>query len=135
MMAETYKSKTLSISIDCPVDRVCAFVSNPENLPMWATVFVRSVERTSEGWVAHTTGGPVGIEFAPMNTFGVLDHVVRPAPGVEISVPMRAVPNGAGSEILFTLIQFPGLSDQQFAEDAGMVGRDLNTLKQLLERV
>ena len=46
---------------------------------------------------------------------------------------MRVVPNGAGSEFTFTLIQQPGMSDQQFEEDAQAVAHDLRTLKTILE--
>jgi len=34
---------------------------------------------------------------------------------------MRVLPNGAGSEVTFTLFQLPEMSDQTFSEDAGMV--------------
>ena len=47
---------------------------------------------------------------------------------------MRVVPNGAGSEVTFTLLRLPEMSDQKFAEDAGMVQRDLRTLKSVLEK-
>jgi hypothetical protein len=132
-MSALRKSRTLSISIDRPADRVYDFVSNPQNLPKWATAFVRSVRKTGGGWVVETPDGPVGIRFVPQNELGVLDHSVNPAPGVEILNPMRVVPNGAGSEVMFTLFQLPEMSDQKFAEDAGMVERDLRTLKSVLE--
>jgi hypothetical protein len=81
-----------------------------------------------------TPGGPMAIRFAVPNEFGVLDHVVSPARGIEIEVPMRVVPNGLGSELMFTLFQTPEMTDEAFIQDAGMVERDLGTLKQLLER-
>lgn len=74
------------------------------------------------------------IRFAEKNDFGVLDHYVTPAQGVEVYVPMRVVPNGSGSEVIFTLFKTPEMSDKQFAEDAGMVERDLKTLKSVLEK-
>jgi len=43
------------------------------------------------------------------------------------------VPNGEGSELTFTLLQQPGMSQQQFEEDAQAVAHDLHTLKTLLE--
>ena len=46
---------------------------------------------------------------------------------------MRVVPNGEGSELTFTLFQQPGMSQQQFEEDAQAVAHDLHTLKTLLE--
>jgi hypothetical protein len=132
-MSPLRKSRTLSISIDRPPDRVYALVSNPENLPRWATAFARSVKRTQGEWVVETPDGPMGIRFVPENEFGVLDHTVKLASGVELLNPMRVVANGSGSEVLFTLFQPPGMSDQKLAEDIGMVERDLRTLKRVLE--
>jgi len=40
------------------------------------------------------------------------------------------VPNGTGSELMFTLFERPGMT---LAEDARLVERDLRTLKTLLE--
>jgi predicted 3-demethylubiquinone-9 3-methyltransferase (glyoxalase superfamily) len=123
----------LGVSIDCPAERVYAFVADPENLPRWATAFVRAVRRSAAGWVVDTPGGPVGFRFVERNDLGVLDHYVSPSPGVEILNPMRVVPRGAGSEVIFTLFQLPDTSDEAFAEDAAMVERDLRTLKAVLE--
>ena len=133
-MGRTYNARTLTISIDRPADEVYAFAANIENFPRWASSFVRAVRKTPQGWVAETTEGTIGFEFAARNEFGVLDQIVRPAPGVEILVPMRVVPNGDGAEVIFTLIQFPGMPDEKFSRDMGMVERDLQTLKTVLER-
>jgi hypothetical protein len=46
---------------------------------------------------------------------------------------MRVVPNGKGSEFVFTLIRQPGMSDEHFAKDKAAIEHDLNTLKDLLE--
>ena len=56
-----------------------------------------------------------------------------PARGVEVFVPMRVVPNGNGSEVIFTLFQHSGMSDENFAKDQGMVEQDLATLKSVME--
>ena len=47
---------------------------------------------------------------------------------------MRIVPNGEGSEFVFTLIRQSGVSDGQFAQDKAAVENDLKTLKGVLER-
>jgi hypothetical protein len=73
------------------------------------------------------------IRFADRNDYGVLDHFVTPAPGVEIYVPMRVLPNGSGSEVVFTLFRLPEMSEEEFDRDAGMVERDLRVLKSALE--
>ena len=63
-----------------------------------------------------------------------MDHDVTLESGVTVHNPMRVVPNGEGSELVFTLIRQPGMSDGQFAKDRAAVENDLMTLKALLER-
>lgn len=133
-MASTLDSRVLSVTIACPPRKVYEFVSNPENLPRWAAGLGKSVRKSDSGWIAETPQGPMQIRFAEKNDSGVLDHYVKLASGVEVYVPMRVVPNGSGSEVIFTLFKMPNMSDKQFAEDAGMVERDLKTLKNVLER-
>lgn len=128
------ESRTLSVTIACLPRKVYEFVSNPENLPRWAAGLCKSVRKSDTGWIAETPQGPMQIRFAEKNDFGVLDHYVTMAQGVEVYVPMRVVPSGSGSEVIFTLFKTPEMSDRQFAEDAGMVERDLRTLKIVLER-
>jgi hypothetical protein len=133
-MTNLLQSRTLSVSINCSADRVYAFVSNPENLPGWAAGLCKSVRKSDTGWIVETTQGPMNLRFAEKNDLGVLDHYVSPAPGVEVYVPMRVLASGSGSELLFTLFRLPGMSDEKFAEDAGLVTRDLETLKAMLDR-
>ena len=80
--------------------------------------------------VAH---GRVKVRFTGRNELGVLDHDVILESGVCVHNPMRVVANGDGSEVLFTIFRRPGLSDEEFAEDASAVARDLGALKRLLE--
>ena len=133
-MGGVLKSRTLTISIACHPRAVYEFVSNLENLPAWAKTFCRSVKRVGSEWIVETPQGSVKMRIAGNNEAGILDHSVIPAPGVEVLVPMRVVPNGAGSEMLFTLFQLPGMSDEQYAEDLGFVEQDLRSLQTLLER-
>jgi hypothetical protein len=126
-------ARTLSVSIDRAPADVYAFVAQPTNLTRWAGGLARSVRRDGDGWVVEMPQGTVGFRFVGDNDLGVLDHTVTIAPGVEILNPMRVVPNGSGSEMLFTLFQLPGMLDGEFAEDAALVQQDLQTLKRVLE--
>lgn len=128
-------SKTLSISINSDAKKVYDFVSNPENLPKWAKMFCTSVKKTGGTWIAETLDGPVEFRFAARNDFGILDQYVSPSPGVEIFVPMRVVPNGGGSEVTFTLFQPPGMTDENFLKDIGLVEQDLKNLKNVMEHL
>ena len=84
-------------------------------------------------WVADAPFGKVKVRFAERNPFGVMDHDVTLESGVTIHNAMRVVPNGEGSELMFTLIRQSGMSDAQFARDKGAVEADPKTLKALLE--
>lgn len=125
----------ISIYIDRTPGEVYAFVSNPENLPRWAAGLATSeIRREGNAWIADAPFGRVRVTFAEANAFGVMDHDVELASGLVVHNPMRVVPNGAGSEFIFTLLRQPGMSDDQFAEDARAIETDLRTLKRLLEQ-
>lgn len=125
----------LSIYIDRAPSDVYEFASDPRNLPQWAAGLARSeVTRADDAWVVEAPFGKVTIRFAPKNALGVMDHDVEPESGVTVHNPMRVVPNGEGSEFIFTLFRQAGMSDEQFAADRRAVEADLRTLKELLER-
>lgn len=125
--------RTLSVSIARPADEVYRFVADPLNLPCWAEGLGGAVRKTADGWIVDTPNGPLDLRFAPQNDFGVLDHWVSVKPGEVVYVPVRVIANGAGSEMLLTLLRMPGMSDAAFAADAAQVQRDLERLKRLLE--
>jgi len=127
------KSRTLSVSIAASPEVVYAFVSDPLNLPKWAAGLGQSVGQIDGRWIVETASGPATVEFAPHNTLGVLDHTVTLPSGERIFVPIRVIRNDGGAEVLLTLFQTPGMTEQQFAKDAGLVQKDLATLKQIME--
>lgn len=131
-MKSLLKSKTLSISINCNPEKIYKFVSNPENLPKWAKTFCRSIKKSNGKWVIETAQGPVGIRLVKKNVFRVLDHYISPSAGVEILVPMRVVPNGPGSEVIFTVFQQPDMSNENFKKDIALVKKDLKNLKRVI---
>jgi hypothetical protein len=126
-------SRTLSVTIGRAPADVYAYVSDAANLPSWANGFCRSVRRDGAEWIIETPEGPARLRFVTWNQWGVLDHAVTLGTGEKVVNPMRVIPNGSGSEVLFTVFQRAGMSDVQFYEDAGLVQRDLETLKRILE--
>jgi hypothetical protein len=130
----TLKSLHISVSINCPVDKVYEFASNPENLPKWAAGIGGSIKNVNGEWIADSPIGRVKVKFADKNKFGILDHDVTLPSGVKFYNPMRVFPNNEGSELIFTLYRLPDTSDQMFAQDAEAVTRDLEKLKILLEK-
>jgi hypothetical protein len=130
---KTYQVHHITVTINRPPHAVYSFVSDPENLPKWATGLGGSIRNVQGEWIADSPMGKITIRFAEKNTFGILDHEVVLESGVKIDNPMRVIANGEGSEIFFTLIRQPGMSDEKFADDAKWVEKDLNILKGLLE--
>jgi len=132
-MATMYQSRNLSVQIRRNPRDVYNFTSVPENFPRWASGLGKSLKRKNGEWIAETPQGPIKVRFTERNEFGILDHYVIPESGVEIYIPMRVIPNGSGSELIFTLFRLSDVSDEKFAEDAEWVMRDLTALKNLLE--
>lgn len=125
----------LNIYIDRRPEEVYAFASDPRNLPSWAAGLASSkVTQDGDVWVALAPFGTVRVSFAASNEFGVMDHDVELESGETVHNPMRVVPNGAGSEFVFTLFRQRGMNDAQFADDRRAVEHDLRALKALLER-
>jgi hypothetical protein len=124
----------VTVSIDRSPADVYAFTSQVENVPRWAAGLARGVERVDGEWVGDSPMGRVKIRFARPNDLGVLDHDVVLPSGETVHNPMRVVPNGAGSEVTFTLFRRPGVSDDEFRSDAAAVRKDLDTLKRVLEK-
>lgn len=124
----------IGIAIARPPADVYAFVSDPGNLPLWAAGLAQSeVRQDGEEWIAEAPFGKVRVKFAPPNPFGILDHDVALESGLTVHNPMRVIPNGEGSEFVFTLIRQPGMDDAQFAQDEAAIRQDLKTLKAILE--
>jgi hypothetical protein len=106
------------MTIERPPLEVYNFVSDPANLPKWASGLSAAVK----------------VRFVERNKYGVLDHYVSVDAGPEVYMPMRVLPNGAGAEVLITVFRGSGVSDEKFAEDTQWVRRDLEALKELLEK-
>jgi hypothetical protein len=132
-MDDLLEVKNVSVSIHRSPGDVYAFISNGENVPRWAAGLGTKIRRDGGEWVAEGPIGRVRVRFAPPNDLGVADHDVVLATGVTVHNPIRVVPNGAGSTVIFTLLRQPGISARQFKQDAQAVERDLATLKTLLD--
>ncbi len=126
------KTSTLALGINCSASEIYKFVSNPLNLPKWATTFAKSIHKANGKWILQTDQGPVKIKMSEKNKFGVLDHFITSASGEKIYVPMRVISNASGSEITFTLFQRRAMTEAQFFQDLKLVKQDLENLKKIM---
>ncbi|AKQ67941.1 hypothetical protein A176_004853 [Myxococcus hansupus] len=125
----------VSISIARPAADVYAYASDPRNLPHWAAGLSSDIREVDGRWVAASPMGQVFVEFTPTNELGVLDHHVTLPNGETVYNPVRVIPDGAHSEVVFTLRRREGMLKEEFRKDAESVAADLAQLKQLLEKV
>jgi hypothetical protein len=130
-------SRHISVWVDAAPEVVYAIAADPEQLPRWASGLAGgALRQTVDGWVADSPMGQVVIEFAPINEFGVLDHVVRMPSGEAVYNPLRVIPAGENQpacEVVFTVRQRTGMTDEEFDSDAATVAADLDRLRQLAE--
>lgn len=129
-----WHAKHLSIAIARSPADVYAFAVDPGHLPRWASGLAGGIRQVDGHWVADSPMGQVRVAFAPHNALGVLDHDVTLPDGTTVHNPLRVLPNAGGSEVVFTVFQRPGMTDEAFERDAATVGKDLQTLKRVLEQ-
>jgi carbon monoxide dehydrogenase subunit G len=127
--------KYISASINRPAGEVYRFIANPENLPQWAAgLSDAKLEKEGDDWVANSPMGRVKVSFVKENPFGVVDHDVTLPSGEVNTNPLRVIINGDGSDVVFTLFRRSGMTEEDFENDAGMIEKDLRTLKALMEK-
>jgi len=127
------ESRHLTVLIDRPAAAVYAYAREPTHLPVWAAGLAAGIRLERGEWVADSPMGRVLVRFVPVNEYGVLDHDVVLPDGTTVLNPVRVLPAGAGSEVVFTLRRQPGMTDEQFAADGDAITADLATLKRVLE--
>ena len=128
-----HETRHLSVSIDRPADEVYDYAVDPTHVPEWAPGLTRHIEQVDGRWFIDMGGERAAFAFAERNRFGVLDHTVTMPSGEVFSNPMRVIPAADGSEVLFTVRRGPGVSDEDFERDCGLVQADLERLKRIVE--
>lgn len=127
------ESRHIAVRIARPADEVYAWVVDPTNVPAWAPGLTTHIEQVDGRWFIDMGGERAEFAFAERNPFGVLDHRVTMPSGEVYDNPMRVLPADDGCEVVFTMRQAPGVSDEDFARDMGLVRADLERLKRIVE--
>lgn len=133
-MTMTQDGLTLQISIEHSLEQTYGFLHEPENFPKWASGLGSGLTRENGKWHADAPQGRAEVTFSEGNEYGIADHWVKLPDGHELYIPLRVIANGAGCAVLLTLFRAPGVSNETFARDQEWVRKDLQTLKQLLEK-
>jgi hypothetical protein len=138
----THEARTMSITVQRPIEEVRAYLADPLNFAEWASGLASGLAPLAEDslqgsdptlWTAQSPQGDVTVRFSGSNDFGVADHWVFLPDGTTVYVPLRAVANGDGTEVSLTLYRQPSMDDGKFRQDGEWVARDLGRLKSVLE--
>lgn len=126
-------AETHSITIGRKPEEVFDFLADINNWTQFS-LFAKKVEYLGdERWLVHSPQGEVVVTTMFDRQRGLLDHYAEPSPGMKILFPYRVVPNEDQSELMFTLFQPPGLSDEHFVEQRKWVFEDFKRIKNIIE--
>ncbi|WP_028062540.1 SRPBCC family protein [Solirubrobacter soli] len=124
----TNRSETRQISIDAAPDDVLDIVGDARALPRWAPNFATTVEPDGDHWIVN---GELHIDLRVDRVLGTADilRLADPRTGAF----SRVVPNGAGSEYLFTLFFPDGTDETAIVAQMAVVEEELRTVRALAE--
>jgi hypothetical protein len=111
------KTTTHTLTLNAPKQRTFDFLSQIENLPKWATLFCRRLEIAAGG--RHKVVTPQGEIFFRIESdarTGVIDMYGGPNESAMAHWPTRVIALGKNqSMFIFTALQYPEISDSDFA--------------------
>ena len=69
--------------------------------------------------------GEVRVRYRTDEALRIIDFHLSPAPGIEALAASRVLPNGDGTEYVFTQFQTPGISDDVFTRQVHALREEL----------
>lgn len=104
-------------------------MGDPRRLPDWAPAFARSVRRAGEDWLVATGAGEARVRVVVAPDQGTVDllDAGRPTRGAFL----RVLPNGEGSELVFTLFFPDDTAEPAIAQQMATVEGELQAVRSL----
>jgi hypothetical protein len=124
----TNRSETRQISIQASPERVLELVGDARALPRWAPNFATTVEADGEHWIVN---GELSIHLRVDRELGTADILRTRDP--RTGAYSRVIPNGEGSEYLFTLFFPDGTDEAAVTHQMEVVEEELRTIRALCE--
>lgn len=125
------RAETRTISVNAPPDAVLELVGDPCNLPRWAPAFARAVRPDGDDWLIATGEGETRITLRVSREHGTVDLLAAANP--DRGAFSRVVPNGRGSEYLFTLFFSDDTDEDAVARQMAVVEQELRAVRALCE--
>lgn len=127
-------TSTTTTYFKAPRDKVFAYLANVENLPRWATGYCKELKKDGDDHKIVTPMGELYFSIDSDPKTGVVDMSSGPDKETMATFPARvaALPDG-GSLLLFTNLQMPGVSDEDFAAQCRELKAEFENIRQAVE--
>ena len=128
-------TSTHSLTLSAPKQRTFDFLSRIDNLPKWATLVCRELKREPGGkHKVVTPQGEIFFRIVADPATGVIDMYGGPSEAVMAHRPTRVIGlDNLSSLFLFTALQYPGVSDEDFAAQCRGLEAELPHIKAQVE--
>jgi uncharacterized protein YndB with AHSA1/START domain len=129
------RSETVTTVLPAPRREVFAYLSDVENLPSWATEFVREL-KVEDGRHKVVNGlGEFYFRIEADEETGVIDMLAGPDETEMALFPTRVVElPGGRSAFTFTMFQGPGMSDELFEAQHASLMREFENIERAFAR-
>jgi hypothetical protein len=127
-------TRTYSVLVPAPKSRVFAYLADIDNLPEWATCFCQGLEVVDGRHWATTPAGKILCDVRADQATGTIDFLAGPGPQQMDRWPARVLDLAGGKSLfLFTTVQTPGLSDEEFERQGVDVQTEFSNIVRAFE--
>ena len=123
---------TRSIAIATPPEALVELLADGERLPEWAPDFAPQIRAEGDHWLVGSGEGQFRIRIRSSTDLGTVD--ILSAEDDRTGAFGRVIPNGDGSEFLFTLLFPPDTDGRAIAAQMEVVESELERVRVLAER-
>jgi hypothetical protein len=120
-------AETRSVSIATTPAAVHGYLADARNLPEWAPSFAAAVRPCGGDWVVTQGDAEIDVTILADRDRGTVDIVA--AADHARGVFLRVLPNGQGSELLFTLLLAPDTPEHQIDAQMATVDNELAAVR------
>ena len=123
-------NRTVTAVLDAPREDVFAFLSNVDNLPLWATDFAREL-KYEDGQAKIVNGlGEFYFTIDADSATGIIDMRAGPSENEMALFPTRVVALGpTRSAYSFTMFKAPGMPDALFESQYQSLQREFDNIR------
>lgn len=125
------KNKTVTITVSDSFEKVFDFLAAPENMPLWAVGFCKSIRKEDNRWIITTPGGEIFFSVDTNKGGGCIDMYAGPTFETMNVFPIRVMKTDNGdTAVVFSFFKCEntGMTDKMYEtqyrtliEEAGML--------------